>query len=167
MRRLSPEEHSIIEDSLNAIDRGLFKKFLSGKALGAIDGATTAIVLVDEAVLALGPDLTDGASGGLPVGTMDEDGFALDLQGAAILARETRRQTITVTEKSARLFIYGRDVLAESILNFDPRLNENDHCIVLNPRHEALGIGLVVGRFKGRGRAVAALHDLGSYLRDQ
>ncbi len=167
MRRLTPEERSIIEDSLNAMDRGLFKKFLSGKVLAAIDGATTTIVLVDEAVLGLGPDFTDGGTGGLPVGTMDEDGFALDLQGAAILARETRKQTITVTEKSARLFIYGRDVLAESILNFDPRLNEGDHCVVLNPRHEALGIGMVVGRFKGRGRAVVPLHDLGSYLRDQ
>lgn len=221
IRRATQEETAIVRGSLEAVQRGLFAGFLSGKVLGIVEhdeappepstsagangsGAETrargstadagaagstadagarpsadaaasgspargrprAVVLVDGGVLAMPEALRQGATGGLQVGVL-ADGFALDLQGAVVMARETRRQAIRVNEKATRLFLYGRDILGTSILEFDPSLQRGDHCIVTNPRREALGIGRVVGNFKAPRSAVEAVHDLGSYLRDE
>lgn len=164
MRPATQEEEAAVRASLEAVERGLYERFLSGKRLCILAGGE--VVLADPALLRLPAALLEGATGGLRVGQLG-DGFALHLQGSVIFARETRNQTVTVIEKSARLFLYGRNILAGSILAFDPHLNPGDHCVVTNPRHEALGIGRVVGRFKGSGEAVHPVHDLGSYLRDQ
>ncbi len=166
IRRASQEEEAMVRESLEAIEKTLYRRFLGDRRLGIVDGKRTEVVLIDATVFSLPAELREGAMGGLRVGIID-DGFAFDLQGAIIYARETRRQTVTVTEKAARLFLYSRDILSESVIGFDKSLKYGEHCIVTNPRHEALGIGRVVGRFKGSGRAVEAAHDLGSYLRDE
>ncbi len=167
MRRATQEEEAALRENLEAVEKTLFRRFMGDRRLAAIDRSDhVELALVDKAFFDLPAEIREGAEGGLKIGTLDE-GFAFDLQGAAIFARETRRQTVTVHEKVAHLFLYSRDVLSQSILAFDKTLKPGDHCIVLNPRHEALGIGIVVGRFKGSGRAVEPVHDLGSYLRDQ
>ncbi len=168
MRRATQEEEGVVREMLEAIEKTLFRRFMGDRRLVCVDREDSVdVVLVDKAFFTLPEEVREGSEGGLRIGTLQEEGFAFDLQGAVIFARETRRQTITVHEKVAHLFLYGRDVLSQSILAFDKSLKAGDHCIVLNPRHEALGIGLVVGRFKGSGRAVEPVHDLGSYLRDQ
>ncbi len=115
--------------------------------------------------------LLDAEHAGLPVGELEQDNqdtwFTLDLQGATLLAAQTRAQTVRVKERSAHLFLYGRDILGDSVLWYDGRLKAGDACVVCSPRGEALGIGAVVGRFKGQRSAVRPLHDLGSYLRDE
>ncbi len=115
--------------------------------------------------------LLDAAHAGLPIGELEQDNtdtwFTLDLQGATLLAARTRSQTIRVKERSAHLFLYGRDILGDSVLWYDGRLKPGDACVVCSPRGEALGIGAVVGRFKGQRSAVRPIHDLGSYLRDE
>lgn len=168
MRRAMGEEEAIVRDSLNAVDRDLYERFCSGKSLAVVDDDEGPImVLVDEEVFGLPEELLYDAYGGLPIGRLTEDGFAFELQGAVIFARETRKQTVTVQELASHHFLYGKDVFGENILGFDPTLKTGEHCIVTNPRHEAIGIGLVVGRFKGNRPAVQSIHDLGSYLRDQ
>lgn len=132
------------------------------------DGVHFACLVTPE-VLALPPELLAGAEGGgLPLGVLEEDAFHLDLQGAVVAARHSKRQTVRVTEHAARLFLYGRNVLGESIDWADPGLERGDACIVCNPRGEAMGIGMVVGSLSGgRGESIKPVHDLGSYLRDQ
>ncbi len=168
MRRATQEEEAAVRNNLEGVEKTLFRRFMGDRRLAAVDRENHVdIVLVDKAFFDLPAEVREGSEGGLLIGSID-DGFAMDLQGAIIFARETRAQTVTVHEKVAHLFLYGRDVLSQSILAFDKTLNSGDHCIVTNPRHEALGIGLVVGRFKGSGgRAVEPVRDLGSYLRDQ
>jgi ribosome biogenesis protein Nip4 len=119
-------------------------------------------------LMMLPQELLHGAvAAGLPLGVLDDGRFHLDLQGAYLASRHSKAQTLRVTEHAARLFLYGRNVLAESILWADPSLDKGDACIVCNPRGEAMGIGTVVGSFKGKGEAVHPVHDLGTYLRDQ
>lgn len=132
------------------------------------DGVLFACLVTPE-VLALPAALLDGAEGGgLPLGVLEEDAFHLDLQGAVLAARHSKRQTVRVTEHAARLFLYGRNVLGESVDWADPGLERGDACIVCNPRGEAMGIGMVVGSLSGgRGESIKPVHDLGSYLRDQ
>ena len=119
-------------------------------------------------LLQLPKEVIAGAhTAGLPLGVLEDGSFHLDLQGAVLAARHSKAQTIRVTEHAARLFLYGRNVLSESVDWADPKLDKGDACIVCNPRGEAMGIGVVVGNFKGTGEAVRPVHDLGTYLRDQ
>lgn len=104
---------------------------------------------------------------GLRIGTLEDDGFRMDIQAAVLLAGASRSQTVRVSEHASRLFLYGKDVLGSSVVSWSRSIRTGDACIVVNPRWEALGIGEVVGPFKGKGPAVQSLHDLGTYLRDQ
>lgn len=153
----------------DAIERGLADEVLGDLELAVVerDGERVAVLVAPEV---LGLDealLTDADHGGLRIGTLEDDGFRLDLQGAIRMAPHTRRLAVRVNEKATRLWLYGRDVLGDSVLAFDKRLRTGDACIVCNTRWEAIGIGEVVGRFKGGQPAVRPLHDLGAYLRDQ
>jgi hypothetical protein len=150
------------------MDDGLADRVVGRHRLATVerDGVRFANLVTPE-VLALPPDLLEGAdAAGLPLGVL-EDGFHLDLQGAVLASRHTKRQTMRVTEHAARLFLYGRNILAESIDWADPALGKGDAAIVCNPRGEAMGLGIITGVLKGRGEAVKPVQDLGAYLRDQ
>lgn len=104
---------------------------------------------------------------GLRIGTLEDDGFRMDLQAAVLLSTVSREQAVRVSEHAARLFIYGKDILGISVVSYARGLKPGDACIVVNPRWECLGLGRVVGNFKGKGPSVEPIHDLGTYLRDQ
>lgn len=151
------------------LDQGLADRVAGRHRLCVVerDGIRFANLVTPE-LLALPPALLEGAEGaGLPLGILEDGQFHLDLQGAVLAARHTKNQTLRVTEHAARLFLYGRNVLAESIDWADPSLGRGDACIVCNPRGEAMGLGIVAGSLKGRGEAVHPVQDLGTYLRDQ
>lgn len=151
------------------LDGGLADRIVGRGRLALVDrdGIAFANLATPEA-LSLPGDLLDGAeAAGLPLGVLEDGRFHLDLQGAVLAARHTKRQTLRVTEHAARLFLYGRNVLAESIDWADPGLSKGDACIVCNPRGEAMGLGIVTGSLKGRGEAVRPVQDLGAYLREQ
>jgi len=169
VRAATPEEAEAVRGFLDAMDRGLAEKVIGPYVLGVAErDGVSFVVLLSHDVLALPPNLAAGAeAGGLPIGTLEDGAFHLDLQGAVLAARHTDAQTVRVTEHAARLFLYGRNVLASSIERHDPSLERGDACIVTNPRGEALGIGVVVGSLRGEREAVRPVADLGTYLRDQ
>lgn len=151
------------------LDAGLADRVTGRHRLAIVEreGIAFANLATPEA-LGLPPEVLAGAEGGgLTIGVLEDGRFHLDLQGAVLAARHTKRQTIRITEHAARLFLYGRNVLAESIDWADPGLSKGDACIVCNPRGEAMGLGIVTGSLKGRGEAVRPVQDLGAYLRDQ
>ncbi len=185
-------EEAAFRGFLDAVEDNLDDKFLAGlelvveeaetetapsapgapQATGDPEEARRTLCLATRELLQLPLELLlDAEHAGLPVGELEADGqdtwFTLDLQGATRLAALTRAQTVRVRERAAHLFLYGRDILGESVLWYDGRLKPGDACVVCSPRGEALGIGAVVGRFKGQRSAVRPLHDLGSYLRDE
>jgi ribosome biogenesis protein Nip4 len=169
LRRPDEMEHETIHKSLNAVEKGLAERFLAGRELAVYaENGVRRIGLTTARVLELPESLRRGAACGLPVGEFgpDED-FRLDLQGAMEWARITQAQSVRAAEKASRLFLYGRNLLAGSILRHDPKLRPGDTCVVTNPRGEGLGLGVVVGKFKGTGEAVHPVHDLGRYLREQ
>lgn len=169
LRHPMPEERQAVEAFFDALERGLAGRVLEGHELAVVDvkGARYA-VLTSRASLALPAELLqDCQAAGLAIGTLEGDGFHLDLQGAVLAARHTLRQTVRVTEHAARLFLYGRNILGDSITHHDDRLVRGDACILTNTRNEAMGLGTVVGSLKGKGEAVHPIHDLGTYLRDQ
>lgn len=169
IRDPTPDELEDILGFFDAIERRLSAAVLDDLELAVVDrdGARVAVLVapglsgLDAALLG------DADHAGLRIGTLEEDGFRLDLQGAIRMSGYTRKLTVRVNEKATRLWLYGRDILGDSVLAFDKRLRDGDACIVCNTRWEAIGIGEVVGRFKGPEAAVRPLHDLGAYLRDQ
>ena len=168
MRPCTAEEEQAVLGFLEGLDTGLSARLLGSHLLAVVerDGIPFACMATPE-LLGLPEELRSGAeSGGLVLGTL-EDGFHLDVQGAVLVARHTKSQTVRVTEHAARLFLYGRNVLGDSIVWADRSLERGDACIVCNGRGEALGLGTVVGTLKGTREAIRPIHDLGTYLRDQ
>lgn len=169
VRYADPEEVDAVVGFLEGVARRLAQRVIGDRAIGVLDERDPPrVVLLSPGLDRLPTDLVaDSHAGGLPIGTLEDGVFRLDLQGAVLLARHTEVQGVRVREKAARLFLYGRDILGDSVLRADRRLQNGDACVVLNPRGEALGIGEVVGGFKGLRPAVRPLHDLGVYLREQ
>jgi len=169
LREVDAAEGEVVTDFFEAMDGGLFDKVARGHRLGVVErDGITFVVLATDVAMRLPADLRDGSdAGGLPIGTLEDGTFHLDLQGAVLAAPHTKAQTVRLTEHAARLFLYGRNALASSVEQHDPSLEKGDACIVTNPRGEAVGLGVVVGSFKGPREAVRPVIDLGTYLRDQ
>lgn len=168
MRVATADEEQAVLGFFEGVEAGLSVRVLGRHAVAVVerDGIPFAVAVTPE-LLALPAALREGAqSGGLVLGTL-EDGFHLDLQGAVLMSRHTKSQTVRLTEHAARLVLYGRNVLGDSILWADRGLEKGDACIVCNARGEALALGQVVGALKGPREAVKPIHDLGTYLRDQ
>lgn len=169
MRRPTLEEEDAIVGFFDAMERGLAAKVVGPNDLAVVErDGNRFVCLVGSSLHGLPEAVSAGAdAAGLPIGTLEDGAFHLDLQGAVLLARKTERQSVRVTEHAARLFLYGRNVLGDSVERHDPRLERGDACIVVNPRGEAMGLGVVVGPFRGGREAVKPVVDLGTYLRDQ
>lgn len=168
MRAATVDEEQAVLGFFEGLETGLSARLTGRHALAVVerDGVPFACLVTPE-VLALPEELrTDAHTAGLVIGTL-EDGFHLDLQGAVLSSRHSKSQTVRLTEHAARLFLYGRNVLGDSIVWADRSLNKGDACIVCNARGEAMGLGLVVGTLKGTREAIKPIHDLGTYLRDQ
>ncbi|MFA5943906.1 MAG: hypothetical protein WC876_05515 [Candidatus Thermoplasmatota archaeon] len=168
MRVATVDEEQAILGFFEGLETGLSARVVGRHALAVIerDGMPFAVLVTPE-MLNLPEELRVGAeSAGLVIGTI-EDGFHLDLQGAVLLSKHSKAQTMRLTEHAARLFLYGRNVLGDSIIWADRSLAKGDACIVCNGRGEAMGLGTVVGNLKGPREAVKPIHDLGTYLRDQ
>jgi NOL1/NOP2/fmu family ribosome biogenesis protein len=168
VRAMTADEEQAVLGFFETLETGLSARVVGPHALALAerDGIPFAVLVTPE-LLALPEGLRSGAeSAGLVLGTL-EDGFHLDLQGAALAARHSKAQTVRVTEHAARLFLYSRKILGDSIVWADRSLERGDVCIVCNGRGEALGLGKVVGALKGGREAIEPVHDLGTYLRDQ
>lgn len=169
MRAATAAECDAAVAFFESVEEGLAAKVMGVARLVVCDRDGSAFVcLASPDMLTLSAELRDGANAaGLPIGTLEAGEFHLDLQGAVLMAQHTKGQTVRVTEHAARLFLYGRNILGDSIEWHDTTLEQGAACIVTNPRGEAVGIGVVVGSFKGAREAVRPVHDLGTYLRDQ
>lgn len=169
IRIMSNEEAKAVAAFFDGWQNGLASEVLAVDELAVVDrDGAQAVVLMSPDLLDLPEDLlASGDHAGLRIGSLEDGHFALDLQGAMLAAAHTRRLVVRVSQKAAQMFAYGKDILGPSVSSFDPRLNAGDACVVCDPRWEAVGIGEVMGSFKGKGAVVAAVHDVGAYLRDQ
>lgn len=169
IRTATPDETGAVQEGLDAIHEGLADAILAGDLLLIVDrDGVQAVTAMAPAMLGLDEALwQDADHAGLRLGTLEDGAFQLDLQGAVLAASQTKRQTVRVIERAARLWVYGRDIIGESVLWGDPTLKRGAICILCNPRGEGLGLGKVVARLKGPRTVVENILDLGTYLRDQ
>ncbi len=108
---------------------------------------------------------------GLKVGEVGSRRFRFSLEGSFYLAKKDKKR-VYVNEKGEMLFLYGRDVFAESVLRATSDVEENDIVFVCNRNGDILGIGKArfdARRIKEAGSRVVVenLVDRGEYLRKE
>ncbi len=114
----------------------------------------------------------DFVSAGIKVGEVGSRRFRFSLEGAFYLVKRNRKK-VYVNEKGEMLFLYGRDIFAESVVEVTEDVRENDVVFVCNTKGDVLGIGRArfdAGRMKevAKDRVVVEnLVDRGEYLRKE
>ncbi len=109
---------------------------------------------------------------GLKVGEVGSRRFRFSLEGAFYLVKKNKKK-VFVNEKGEMLFLYGRDIFAESVIDATKDVKENDIVFVCNTKGDILGIGRArfdAERMKevAKGRVVVEnLVDRGEYLRKE
>ena len=108
---------------------------------------------------------------GLKIGEVGSRRFRFSLEGSFYLAKKDKKR-VYVNEKGEMLFLYGRDVFAESVLRATSDVEENDIVFVCNRKGDILGIGKArfdARRMKDAGSRVVVenLVDRGEYLRKE
>ena len=109
---------------------------------------------------------------GLKVGEVGNRRFRFSLEGSFYLAKKNKKK-VFVNEKGEMLFLYGRDIFAESVVDVTNDVEENDIVFVCNTKGDILGIGKT--RFDARRMkevekdrvVVENLVDRGEYLRKE
>ncbi len=96
---------------------------------------------------------------GLPIGEMFKGKFKPSFVLLEAIAGKTT-QIAVVNEKSEWLFICGRDMFKEAVVECDAKAGMN--VIVMNSRRECLGYGIICTEGK---TYIKNMLDLGDYLR--
>lgn len=102
---------------------------------------------------------------GLLVGELERDRVRLHLEGAHEVGRRSRAASAIVEDKAAQLFLYGRDVFAESVVSKPRKFLDDDRVLVCNRRGDVLGLARALRPWPRRGRALTPVRDRGWYLR--
>lgn len=162
MRPLEADETVVVHRALDAWGSGVADAVVGDRELWIDDDNIVRLVARAD----LPAEIRAACVGGLPIGALD-DGFVLGLQGAVFVTPHATRGRIRAADKGAAAWLYGRPLMAPQVMSYDYGIRPGDACIVTNARHEALGIGTVVGTFKGTREVVEPVHELGAYLRDE
>jgi len=109
---------------------------------------------------------------GLKIGEVGSRRFRFSLEGSFYLIKKNKKK-VFVNEKGEMLFLYGRDIFAESVVDVTKDVKENDIVFVCNTKGDVLGIGKA--RFDAKRMkevekdrvVVENLIDRGEYLRKE
>jgi ribosome biogenesis protein Nip4 len=104
---------------------------------------------------------------GVYLGAVKGDSFFPSFLLLSMIA-EIKANKLVVDQKSAWLFICGRDIFKQGILN-DTRLKKGDYALILNEHNECLGFGKVTLNIRQeidvKKVAVKNILDIGDFLR--
>jgi ribosome biogenesis protein Nip4 len=83
------------------------------------------------------------------------------------IIEERKANKIIVNNKTAWLFICGRDIFRQGILKTDGSNRKGDYTLVLNQHQECLGFGKIVVSLEEekKGVAIKNISDIGDFLR--
>jgi ribosome biogenesis protein Nip4 len=166
-RKPTRQEMTLIK---RAFDRWGVFEFFKEKSLMIQENHSRTVCLLPrelESVVKMLPYVA-----GLAIGELKKQ-FMPSMAGADLFVRSGKKNVfcIIVNENAEKLVLYGRDIMGQSILEAPDMIADNELVIILNIRHEAIGIGRT--RFAGRsllqeGRVtVTTIADAGIYLREE
>ncbi len=172
LRRPTKKELKVINSALRAFGSTDFLKDNEILIRDDAFGVREAYALSKDLVRFLELFKLNYVHAGLKVGEVGSRRFRFSLEGSFYLVRRDRKK-VFVNERGEMLFLYGRDIFAESVVKVTEDVRENDVVFVCNTKGDILGIGRA--RFDaGRMREVAKdrvvvenLVDRGEYLRKE
>lgn len=171
-RKATMEEVSKIRETLREwTGRDVYREITSRKVVIVGEGKINEIFLVPIEVY----DILNRTKNirmpyylGLFFGEIDGE-FKISLEGLWLISRYSKEKGIIVSEKGEQLFLYGRDVLEESIIEVGSSVRAGKKVIVFNKFYEPLGLGVMVKRSDKRtGKPkviIKNILDRGWYLR--
>ncbi|MEM1539608.1 MAG: hypothetical protein QXK33_04270, partial [Candidatus Bathyarchaeia archaeon] len=103
---------------------------------------------------------------GIFLGKLKDGKFIPSFPLLFMIADKTKNK-VFVNDKAAWLFICGRDIFKEGIIQVEGSTRKGDYSIILNRYGECLGYGLIVQnpRKAEKGVVVKNILDLGDFLR--
>ncbi len=169
LRRPKKKELKVINSALRAFGS---TDFLNENEIMIKEGSKEAYALSKDLAKFLELFKLNYVHAGIKVGEVGSRRFRFSLEGTFYLVKRDKKK-VFVNDKGEMLFLYGRDIFAESVLDVTDDVKENDIVFVCNRRGDILGIGRA--RFDaGRIRKVAKdrvvvenLVDRGEYLRKE
>jgi len=170
MRRLSAAEEDRLRATLEPLDRDAPARWKAGGSELWTDDAqpVKVFLLAPNLVKALEGTVQDPAptSAGILVGHWERNTFLPSLEGAYELGRRSRAPRVRLKPKGVQLFLYGRDVLSESIASADAGLHSGGLALVANLDGDVVGLARIVAPLGARGRVLEPILDRGWYLRE-
>jgi len=105
--------------------------------------------------------------GGIYLGKTKNGKFFPSFMLLSMIATKKKANKITVDEKTAWLFICGRDVFRKGVTKVMGSMKKGDYTLVLNEHGECLGFGKILRTLdKEKGEvAVKNISDIGDFLR--
>ncbi len=172
LRRPTKKELKVINSALRAFGSADFLKDNEILIRDDGSGVREAYALSRDLVKFLELFKLNYVHAGLKVGEVGSRRFRFSLEGSFYLVRRDKKK-VFVNERGEMLFLYGRDIFAESVVKVTEDVRENDVVFVCNTKGDILGIGRA--RFDARRiREVAKdrvvvenLVDRGEYLRKE
>ncbi len=169
LRRPKRKELKVINSALRAFGS---TDFLKENEIMVRDGTKEAYALSKDLAKFLELFKLNYVHAGIKIGEVGSRRFRFSLEGTFYLVKKEKKK-VYVNDKGEMLFLYGRDIFAESVVGVTEDVKENDIVFVCNGRGDILGIGKA--RFDAeRIRKVAKdrvvvenLVDRGEYLRKE
>lgn len=186
IERLTESEAKNVRAEFEGFAPGSFEKLFSeksGRVLLAVRGNWTEIAAVNRetAEIALKMSSASGAAAGAEsdgeesqetpyalgtvIGDIKDGWFRLGLEGAYLLGPLAQNRYAVVNEKAESLFLYGRDVIGPSVVEW--KAKKGNSVLVLNEKRECIGMGRLVEEPRNTSRtAIKNVRDRGWYVRE-
>ncbi|NPA62883.1 MAG: hypothetical protein GXN95_04955 [Methanococci archaeon] len=154
-RKLSKREINLISKELERYIRKNAVKNFKYERLIALEGNWTTVCYTNTSVIKALKNFNNIFSVGNVFGEIRKD-FKLSLEGFSLISDQIVNNYAVVNEKAEELFLYGRDIFKNSILE----INGSGRIAVFNKNREFLGIGFFDGKM------IKNIKDKGWYLRE-
>lgn len=104
---------------------------------------------------------------GVYLGTVKNGAFLPSVNLLKIITKKEKANKVFVDERSAWLFICGRDIFKRGITKIEGSRKKGDYTLVLNRHGECLGFGIILKDLNDveKGVAIKNVLDIGDFLR--
>ncbi|MEM2109257.1 MAG: PUA domain-containing protein [Candidatus Odinarchaeota archaeon] len=107
---------------------------------------------------------------GYPFIELQNNNPTLNLAAIQVISQFTENR-IKVTDKAIELFLYGRDIFKNSIIEFEKNLDKNEYAVITDTKRRPFGIGKLLYSYNELKKlpdntvAIKNILDIGLYLR--
>ena len=155
VRKLKNREIQLIKDELSKYTNENFVKSFNYENLVVLEGRWLTVCYTNKDTINYLNMFEDIFSVGNVFGEIKRK-FRLSLEGFTLISPHITNNYAIVNEKGETLFLYGRDIFKESIIE----VKGSGRIAIFNKNREVLGIGLWDGKI------IKNIKDKGWYLRE-